>query len=325
MSHAFTPTFWMKNKHLQTLYQTFFRKTTSPIFEIEEFILEDGDFTEVYWNKSKNAQDTTPIVILFHGLTGSYQSPYIEGMMKILVQEGYNTALMHFRGCSGKANKLARSYHSGETGDASYFINSLYLRYPNAKLYAIGFSLGGNMLLKLLGEVKQSTPLNAAISVSPPLELDTCANAIHKGFSRIYERRLVRELNATLIKKYSLMDMQNLIGYTTKEVKKFKTFWDFDGAYTAPVHGFDSAQEYYTKCSSRQFLKDIHIPTLIVHAMDDPFMDPSMFPDKSELSNSVELELNKNGGHVGFIEGSFFKPKYWLEERVVDFFNLKNK
>ena len=320
MSQSFRPSFWMKNKHIQTLYQTFFRKIAPINFEVEEFILEDNDFLEAYWHKTNISDANTPIVIIFHGLAGSYESPYIKGIMSTLAKNGYNTVLMHFRGCSGKPNKLPRSYHSGETGDALYFINSLKKRFPQAKLFGVGYSLGGNMLLKLLGEVQNKSLLSAAIAVSPPMQLDICANAINQGFSKIYERRLVRDLNKALIKKYDINDIKSLIGINKNDVNKLKTFWEFDAAYTAPVHGFSSAQDYYTKCSSRQFLKDICIPTCIIHSNDDPFMSTEMLPNNEELSSYVNLELSDHGGHVGFIEGSFFQPKYWLESRVLNYF-----
>ena len=320
MSQSFRPSFWMKNKHIQTLYQTFFRKIAPINFEVEEFILEDNDFLEAYWHKTNISDANTPIVIIFHGLAGSYESPYIKGIMSTLAINGYNTVLMHFRGCSGKPNKLPRSYHSGETGDALYFINSLKKRFPQAKLFGVGYSLGGNMLLKLLGEVQNKSLLSAAIAVSPPMQLDICANAINQGFSKIYERHLVRDLNKALIKKYDINDIKSLIGINKNDVNKLKTFWEFDAAYTAPVHGFSSAQDYYTKCSSRQFLKDICIPTCIIHSNDDPFMSTEMLPNNEELSSYVNLELSDHGGHVGFIEGSFFQPKYWLESRVLNYF-----
>ena len=189
MCEKFKPSFGMKNKHIQTLYQTIFRKVKAPYFDVEKFVLKDSDFLEVYWHKTNNTQTNTPIVIIFHGLAGSYNSPYIKGIIPSLAEAGYDSVLMHFRGCSGKPNLLPRSYHSGETGDALEFIDSLQKRFPDTKLYAIGFSLGGNMLLKLLGEIQNNSPFTAAVSVSPPMQLDVCADAIHNGISKIYEKR----------------------------------------------------------------------------------------------------------------------------------------
>ena len=320
MYHAFTPSFGMKNRHIQTIYQTFFRKTENLQFQIERFNLSDGDFLEAYWHSTNQIKTNTPIVIIFHGLAGSYKSPYIKGIMSALSNAGYNTVLMHFRSCAENVNLLPRSYHSGETADAVEFINALVLRFPHSKLLSVGFSLGGNMLLKLLGEMKDKTPLAGSISVSPPMQLDICANAINKGVSKIYQRRLVKDLNKALVKKYAVNDMKSLIGIDKKDVKKLKTFWEFDATYTAPIHGFTSAQDYYTQCSSKQFLKDIHTPTLIIHSSDDPFMHKDILPSKEELSKNVTLELSKYGGHVGFIEGTFLKPKYWIEKRVIAFF-----
>jgi len=320
LQHTFKPSFGMKNRHIQTIYQTFFRKTQNIQFQIEKFDLSDGDFLETYWHTTHQTQTNTPIVIIFHGLAGSYKSPYIKGIMNTLAKAGYNTVLMHFRGCATNVNLLPRSYHSGETADALEFIKALKLRFPHSKLLSVGFSLGGNMLLKLLGELQETSPLSAAVSISPPMQLDICADAINKGVSKIYQRRLVNDLNKALMKKYAINDMKSLIGIEKEDIKKLKTFWEFDSVYTAPIHGFDSAQDYYTKCSSRQFLKDIHTQTLIIHSHDDPFMHKDILPAKEELSKNVTLEVSKHGGHVGFIEGSFFKPKYWIEKRIIDFF-----
>jgi len=309
----------MKNKHIQTLYSSFFRKNNTIKLKVQRFSLKDGDFLDAHWHYTNNSNANTPVVILFHGLTGSYESPYIQGVMKELSHAGFNSVLMHFRGCSGKINNLPRSYHSGETGDALEFIHSVQTKYPKSKLYAVGYSLGGNMLLKLLGELKETSPFTAAVSVSAPLQLDVCADAINQGFSLIYQKHLMKSLKQSLEEKYTQHDMQKLIHFNKKDIKKLKTFWDFDGTYTAPIHGFKSAQDYYTQCSAKQYLKDIHTQTLIIHAQDDPFMNTKVIPKTQEMSIFVTLELSKYGGHVGFIEGSIFKPVYWLENRIVNF------
>lgn len=325
MSLKFQAKFGMKNRHIQTLYSSFFRKTAQPKISIERFILQDSDFLDCYWHYITNSSANTPIVILFHGLAGSYKSPYIKGVMNELNDSGFNSVLMHFRGCSGEANKLPRSYHSGETADALEFITSIQKRFPNAKLYAVGYSLGGNMLLKLLGELKENSPFEAAVSVSAPLQLDICADSIKEGFSRIYQAHLMKALKKSLQQKYSQHDMHSLINFDEKEIKNLKTFWDFDGTYTAPVHGFESAQDYYEKSSSKQYLKDIHTNTLIIHSLDDPFMTKEVVPSSSELSESITLEVSAHGGHVGFIGGTFFHPEYWLEKRITKYISNIDK
>ncbi len=288
--------------------------------EVEKFELEDGDFLECYWHNRPTPSSNTPIVILFHGLAGSYKSSYIQGTMNELAKNGFASVLMHFRGCSGVENELPRSYHSGESGDAKEWINHIHSNFANSKIFTIGFSLGGNMMLKLLGEMGDNSPITAAVSVSAPMQLDICANKMDKGFSKFYQHILLKDLNSALEKKYDKFDMNSHLSLKKQEIKNLKTFWDFDGAYTAPIHGFESAQDYYTKCSSKQFLKDIKTPTLIIHSSDDPFMTTEILPIKDEISKYVSLEISKKGGHVGFIGGTFFKPEFWLEKRVSDYF-----
>ena len=320
MAQKFKPAFGLKNRHIQTLYSSLFRKLPPLKFEIEKFTLNDDDFLECYWHNKPSTNSTKPIIILFHGLAGSFKSPYIQGLMSESAKKGFASVLMHFRGCSGVENLKPRSYHSGESSDALVWIEYLSIKYPNAKLFAVGYSLGGNMLLKLLGESKNKSLLNAAVSVSAPLQLDICANAMKRDFSKFYQHILLKNLNIALDKKYDSHNMELLLNFKRQNIQKLKTFWEFDETYTAPIHGFKSAQDYYTKCSSKQFLKNIQTPTLIIHSKDDPFMTQEIIPLQNELSSSVEVEISENGGHVGFIGGTFFKPDYWLEKRVVSYF-----
>ncbi len=317
---SFKPAFGLKNRHAQTLFSNFFRKLPLTKMEIETFTLSDGDFLECFWNKKPKTDTKTPIVTLFHGLEGSYKSPYIQGMMLALEKVGFNSVIMHFRGCSGKENRLPRSYHSGETGDAKAWIAHLKESYPNAPLFAIGYSLGGNMLLKLISEWGEHSPLQASVSVSAPMQLDICADQMDRGFSKIYQKHLMKHLNNSLLKKYQLHPMQSLISLNENEVKNLKTFWEFDDVYTAKIHGFSSALDYYKRSSAKQYLKDIKQKTLIIHALDDPFMTPKVIARKEEISKSVHMELYPHGGHVGFISGSFFNPEYWLEKRIPHYF-----
>jgi len=240
-------------------------------------------------------------------------------MIQTLAKNGFHSVLMHFRGCAKEENLLPRSYHSGETVDALAFIKSVHTKFPNSKLYAISYSLGANMLLKLLGEQKDAILLEKAIAVSPPMQLNICANTMNKGFSKYYQYKLLQELKISLDKKYERHDMQKLLSFKRSQIHTLNSFWKYDDAYTAPVHGFSDAKEYYEKCSAKQFLKDIQIPTLIIHSKDDPFMTPDVLPNKEEISNKVTLCITNKGGHVGFVAGSFLKPIYWLEEQAVEF------
>lgn len=320
---VFKPAFGLKNPHLQTILPALFRKQPRPEIEIEQFELSDGDFVECFWHHKPHHKGNTPIVVLFHGLDGSFESSYIQGIMHTLKQEGFSSVLMHFRGCSGKINRLPRSYHSGETGDAKTWIENLTEHYPKSPLFAVGYSLGGNMLLKLLGEWGESSPITAAVSVSAPIQLDMCANKMNRGFSRFYQYNLMKGLKRALLKKYGAHDMQSLIGVDEKYIMKLKSFWEFDDVYTGPIHGFSSASEYYTKSSAKQFLPEITTDTLIIHALDDPFMTPDILPHKKEVSSTVRIESYPHGGHVGFIGGSLVKPYYWLDRRIVHYFKYE--
>lgn len=240
--------------------------------------------------------------------------------MDTLQKNGIACVLMHFRSCSGKLNRKATAYHSGQTLDAKEFIESVHKRFPNNDLYTIGYSLGGNMLLKLLGECRENIPLKKAVSVCAPLDLSICADTISQGFSSFYEKKMLNNLKETLLLKYQYHDIEDLISLKKEDVQNIKTIREFDEVYTSKINGFKNASHYYEFCSSKQFLKDIKIETLLIHSKDDPFMTPAILPTKEELSSFVTLEVYENGGHLGFISGSFFKPVYWLENHIISYF-----
>ena len=313
----FKPNFLLKNRHLQTLYAPLFRKQKEKLhFETERFQLDDGDFIDAYWHNHK-PKINQPIVTLFHGLAGSFKSPYILGLMKALEKKGFASVVMHFRGCSGEDNLLPRSYHSGDTADARSWLDYLNVKYNKSPLHAVGYSIGGNMLLKLLGEDGTKSSIISAVSVSAPMDLEITAKRINQGFSKNYQAHLLEPLKKTLLRKYSQFNMEALIQQNQEDIKKITTIEEFDEKYTAPINGFKSAKDYYNRCSAKQFLKNIQTPTLIIHALDDPFMTPEILPIQDELSKYVELDISPDGGHVGFVCGTIFRPKYWLEERIV--------
>ncbi len=315
----FIPATFLKNGHLQTIFPTLFKSSKKLKVGREIFELDDGDFVECLWHKKPTLNTNNPIIVLFHGLAGSLDSPYIQRAMDRFGREGYSVVLMHFRGCSGIPNRLPRSYHSGDTSDAKSWILDLKERFPQNPLIAIGYSLGGNMLLKLLGEWGENSPLIFAVAISAPMELESSANTINRGFSKIYQYRLMSSLKNQLEQKYNQFEMESLIDLKREDIQKLNTFWEFDEAYTAPIHGFKNAKDYYQKSSSKQFLKYIKTKTLIIHSKDDPFMGDAVIPRESELSNSVQVELYEYGGHVGFISGCKFNFEYWLESRILEF------
>lgn len=315
----FKPISGLSHHHIQTLLPTLLRQQTNISFQQQTLELPDGDFVDLAWKSMPGAGDNQPIVVVFHGLEGSIHSPYVKGILASLHQRGWHAVLMHFRNCSGRINRLPRAYHSGDTGDAGYFLDYLKQQYPQSALAAVGYSLGGNMLLKLQAELGSTSPLQAAVSVCAPLKLDVCADRIRRGFSRIYQAHLMRRLKQNLINKYTQHDYQDLIGLKKEQVHQLKDFWQFDDAFTAPMHGFKNVHDYYTRSSARQYLGEIQSPTLLIQTLDDPFMTPDVLPGEKEVSKAVQLEYSTKGGHVGFVSGQRFKPFFWLEKRIPDF------
>ena len=314
---SFQPAWWLRGRHAQTLWPTLGRRRVKLRLDRERLELPDGDFLDLDW-VAEEADNTAPIVVVFHGLMGSIESPYARGILNRIRQRGWRGLFVHFRSCSGVPNRKDRFYHSGDTDDMAFVVNEVRRREPDKPLAAIGYSLGGNALLKWLGETGQANPLSAAVAVSVPFDLQSVADTIHKGFSRTYEKHLIDKLNASVRAKIDRNG--HSMPVTRDELGALKTFWEFDEAVTAPLHGFSGARDYYVTCSARQFLPAIRRPTLILHARDDPFMTPDVIPEKAELSDSTHLEVSERGGHVGFVHGRFpWSARYWLEERIPDY------
>lgn len=250
------------------------------------------------------------------------------GQQQALAAQGWQSVAVNWRGCSGEPNHRARGYHSGASEDLADIVKQLAVRYPDKPLAAVGYSLGGNVLLKYLGETGRYNPLSGAVAVSVPFRLDHCADRISQGFSRVYQARFLRDLRHYVESKQSAFRQQSRqeelarLG-ALETLEGMKTFWDFDGRVTAPLHGFESADAYYQRCSSAFFVEAIQVPTLIVHAEDDPFIYPHSVPKAATLPDCVALELFPSGGHVGFIEGSPWRPRYYLEHRLPTWLNAQ--
>lgn len=310
----FQPARWLRGPHAQTLWASKVRPTPRPRLRRERLELPDGDFLDLDWAEGGEG----PVVLLLHGLEGSVQSNYAAGLLKVLQDRGYTALLMHFRGCSGEPNRLPRGYHSGETTDLTYLVGRLRERYPGRGLAVVGYSLGGNVVLKWLGEQGGRTPVDAAVAVSVPFQLARVAERLERGFSRLYQWVLLRQMRINLQRKLRRVTLP----LAPLDLTALTSFRRFDDAVTAPLHGFADADEYYARCSSRQFLRTISAPTLILHAVDDPFMLPDVVPTQSELGAGVTLELAPRGGHVGFVTGAWpWRARYWLEERIPRFLN----
>jgi predicted alpha/beta-fold hydrolase len=318
-SERFIPAFGLGNPHLQTLWGPVWRKKTRLERERERVWLDDGDFLDLDWYGPHETD--SPLVLVLHGLTGSSHSLYAVGLQQALAQQGWASVALNWRGCSGEPNLLPRSYHSGATEDLASVVAHLRAKRPLSPLYAVGYSLGGNVLLKYLGEEGSRCTLQGAVAVSVPFRLDQCADRIGQGFSKVYQAHFMREMLAYIRDKQRRFQHEGLSEGLAElsalgSLENMRTFWDFDGRVTAPLNGFIDAKDYYRRASSRYFLGDIRTPTLIIHAVDDPFVFPHSLPDPDELSPSTHFELQARGGHVGFVEGSLRKPSYYLERRI---------
>ena len=297
---------------MQTLWPYLFRRMPRVELRRERLELPDDDFLDLDWTGNGHG----PIVIVLHGLEGSSDSKYARGLLKAVHEHGWRGVAMHFRGCSGEPNRLPRSYHSGETGDLAYVVNLLRNREPETPLFVVGFSLGGNVLLKWLGTVGSQAFIKAAVAVSVPFLLGESAKRLDQGFSRVYQWGLMRSMRNAVAEKRRRMKLPLKI----QDLSKLKTFWDFDEHVTAVLHGFAGADDYYHRSSSRQYLKGIQVPTWIVHSCDDPFMTDAVIPQDGELSPAIEFDLYDSGGHVGFIGGTLpWRPEYFLEDRVLEY------
>lgn len=312
MNSEFKPAWWLPSSHLQTLWPALLRRRKPLPIRNERLELADGDFLDLGWIGKGDA----PLVLILHGLNGSIKSHYVNGLLQAVLQCGWRGVLMHFRGCSTEPNRLAHSYHSGETGDLKQVVAEILRREPNVTLFIVGYSLGGNVLLKALGRNEINKTVKAAVAISVPFELDQTADYMSKGIARMYQRHLVTGLITKYIKKFGKNKTP-----TEVNIKKLRTFWEFDDHVTAPLHGFNDAADYYQQSSSRQFLNKIQIPTLIIHSRDDPFTHPRSIPQPDETSAKVSLEITSHGGHVGFVTGlNPWRPIYWLEQKILGFF-----
>jgi len=302
---SYAPVWWLPDGHTQTLWAALCRRVPAVHARRERVELPDGDFVDLAHVGAEDA----PAVLVLHGLEGDLQSPYARALLHAIASRGWHGVLLHFRGCSGEPNRLPRHYHSGDTGDLAHVLDALRRRAP--ALAVAGYSLGGNVLLKYLGERGADAGVAAACAVSVPFDLALAADTLNRGFARVYQRRLVASLQAKAQRKFARLAAP----IDLAELAHWRDFRSFDERVTAPLHGFASAEDYYARSSSRPFLHGIDVPTLIVHAEDDPFLDPRGIPGAAELGAPVTLELVARGGHVGFVA----TESGWLERRITDF------
>lgn len=314
----FRPAGWLGGPHAQTIAGRLLRRPKHPAFRRERIDLPDGDFVDVDHPPFDGPPDA-PLVLLLHGLEGSARRGYAINTYRELAARGIRSAGLNFRSCSGELNRTRRFYHSGHTDDIAFVLRLLADRHGHAPRGLVGFSLGGNAMLKLLGELGDAAAalVQAAVAVSVPYDLAAGADSLERTrMGRFYTARFVRSLVAkTEAKAPLLRDVCDL-----DRIRAARTFRQFDDAATAPIHGFDSAADYYARSGSRDFLPLIRVPTLLLHAADDPFLPGEWFPhDRVAANPHIEAHITPRGGHVGFIEGPPWAPRFWAEEQAAAF------
>jgi uncharacterized protein len=325
---------WLPTGHLQSIYAQFLPRPKFA-YRRERFELADGDFIDLDWSDAPVTASATsssastaaagkptaaqPLLVFFHGLEGSSDSQYCRNTMVAINALGWTGVVAHFRGCSGEPNRLSRSYHSGDSEHCDIVLRDMRQRFPARIIYAVGVSLGGNALTKWCGEQNDAAKqiVNAAASVSNPLDLGISAEAILHLENRFFNRYFMKAMGESFAKR---MEMHPELR-TKKFLVSPKNFPQFDEHYTAPMHGYTSAWDYYHRGSSRGFVPKIRIPFLLLNATNDPFVPKSLFPNEREVPDNVTLEQPRDGGHVGFVTGRLPGKLDWLPQRLISFFD----
>jgi len=323
---------WLPGGHLQTLHAALLIPRPGVAYRRERWETPDGDFIDLDWVEpdaglgtrgsglAVQATAESPLVVLFHGLEGSSRSHYALAMMAALRDRGMRGVVVHFRGCSGEPNRLPRAYHSGDAREIDWILRRFRSRNAGALLYAVGVSLGGNALLKWLGETGASAMevVDRAAAVSAPVNLMISGDALGKGFNLIYTRHFLMTLKRKALEKHTLYPGL----FDAARVRAASTLREFDDLVTAPLHGYRDTDDYWTRASSKPGLKDIRVPTLVINARNDPFLPAAALPRADEVSPAVTLEQPDEGGHVGFVGGAFPGNLDWLPARVLEFFSV---
>lgn len=295
------------NPHLETIFPSLLRKVALEKYQRERIATSDQDFLDLDWLK----QGSDKLVIISHGLEGNSHRAYVKGMAKAFHSQGFDILAWNYRGCSEEMNKAVRFYHSGATDDLHRVVEHA-LQGNYEKVFLIGFSLGGNLTMKYLGEREINDRVKGAVALSVPLNLDTSCTKLSQPSNWIYSQRFIKSLKKKVSAKASVMG-----GIDTSRLKAIRNLREFDDFYTGPLHGFKDATDYYFKCSAIRFLDSIKRPSLILNAKNDPFLSDECFPE-SVKSSFVKCEYPDRGGHVGFTSFNG-NGVYWSEHRALDF------
>lgn len=311
VASRFRPPPWLRNAHLQTVWAVWARRRIDLRYERERLELADGDFLDLDWSRAGHGR----LVILSHGLESDSNAGYVRGMAAALNAAGWDVLAWSFRGCGPEPNRLLRFYHSGETGDLGRVIEHASSAYR--QITVVGFSLGGNLTLKYLGETPVHPAVAGGVAISAPVDLAASARQLDRQRSnRIYLRRFLK----TLIAKVEAKALRFPGEIDTVGIGRIRSFQEFDDRYTARLHGFRDAEDYWTRASAKPLLPQVEVPTLLVNARDDPFLAQECFPmAEAEASASFFLETPEYGGHVAFVETARQRGPNWMERRTVEF------
>ncbi len=315
----YSPAWWIPGGHLQTLWGKLFRRQTPALTTVERWDTPDGDFLETH---RLAGRDGSPRLLLLHGLEGSARSHYAQGLLGEAARRGWAADLMIFRSCGSEMNRTRRFYHSGETSDLAFALEKIAGEFPDTPLAAAGVSLGGNVLLKFLGERGADLPpqLAAAAAISVPFDLGRSSQRIKRGLSKMYQRFFLASLKRKTQEK--LARFPDLV--EPDRITAIRTLEDFDNTITAPLHGYRDADDYYTRASSLHFLDGIRLNTLLLSAIDDPLLPPEVLDEVREAARknpALHIEFVPRGGHAGFVTGWLpWRPFYYAEYRVGEFF-----
>ena len=315
LQSSFRPHPLLSSAHLQTIASVF-RPAPKLGLRRERLELDDGDFLDLGWSGDHNTDG--PLAVLVHGLAGGFDSKYALGTACQLIAQGWRTVILQLRGAGPEPNRLHRCYDQGDTEDLRYFWHLLRAREPQAFIASVGWSLGGNVTLKALAEEGATAPVNIAAAASVPFDIRPCAERLSTGFSRVYQKHLLNCVKDALRRKHPQVPLSSVVDLPAALAAQ--SFVEYDEAYTAPLAGYCDVEDYYSHASCGQFLKNIRRSTLVVHALDDPFMTADIVPDVETLSSHVTLEVAHSGGHVGFVSaGALGRPYCWLERRLTEY------
>jgi len=321
-SSSFRPPWWLMNAHAQTLWPALFRRVPTSHWRRERLELPDGDFLDLDWSSATSGPSpASRIAIVSHGLEGHSRRAYMAGLVRTLNRAGWDAVAWNFRGCSGESNRSVRAYHSGSSDDLAAVVNHVTQSAgPLAEIALAGFSLGGNVTLKYLAELGSNTgQIRGAVVFSVPCDLASASACMARPATRWYLRNFLKSLRQKAADKVQRFPEEIPARFSQTRWESLQTFEEFDGCFTAPVHGFRDAADYYAQCSAKPRLHQIQVPTLILNATNDPFLSPACFPRAEAAANpKLWLETPSDGGHVGF-RGSGDREEYWHERRAVEF------